>query len=98
MQRMAVAENNDFMYEIQGINVAFLGAAALKLSLKEWTVFEISHFQIGLVESPLEISLFEMHQQILCRTHVLSFQGDGFACFGIERVVEMPIGFFYDGN
>jgi hypothetical protein len=39
MERMAVAENNDFMYKIQGINVVFLAAAAQHLSLKEWPVF-----------------------------------------------------------
>jgi len=91
MERMAVADNNDFMDGILGLNVVFLVAAAQHLPLKEWSVFEISQFQVGLVEAPFEITFLEMHQQILCSTHVLPFQGDGFAGFGIKRIAYMAI-------
>jgi hypothetical protein len=73
IERMAVVNNNDFMDGIQDLNVVFLAAAAQHLSLKEWPILEISHFQVDLVEAPFEITFFEMHQQILCSTHVLSF-------------------------
>ena len=88
---MAVVYNNDFMDGIQDLNVVFLVAAAQHLSLKEWPVLEISQFQIRLVETPFEITFLEMHQQILCSTHVFPFQGDGLTGFGIKRIAHMAI-------
>ena len=91
IEKMTVVNSNDLMDSIQVLNVVFLATAAQHLSLKEWSVFEISKFQIRLVEAPFEITFLEMDQQILGSTHVLPFQGDGLAGSGIKRIAHMAI-------